>query len=67
MQPRSLSLDDRLTESLVQKSNDPADLVGGPRLGGGLNSKPEFQAYHAREPHVPSQEILNSLGAPMVR
>jgi len=46
------------------KSNDPADLVGG---GTGLNSKPEFHAYHARDPHVPSQEIINSLEAPKSR
>jgi len=50
-----------------QKSNDPVDLVGSPRLGAGLNSKPEVHAYHARDPHVPSQEIINSLEAPKVR
>ncbi|OAX36389.1 hypothetical protein K503DRAFT_654825, partial [Rhizopogon vinicolor AM-OR11-026] len=49
------------------QSNDPADLVGGPRLGAGLGSKPEVHAYHARDPHVPSQEILNSLEAPKSR
>ncbi|KAG0699127.1 hypothetical protein DFH29DRAFT_809439 [Suillus ampliporus] len=37
------------------KTNDPAELVGGTRRDAGLNSKPEFQAYHARDPHVPSK------------
>jgi len=49
------------------KSNEPADLVGGPRPGAGLNSKPEFHAYHARDPHVPSQEVVSSLEAPKSR
>ncbi|KAJ8579687.1 hypothetical protein M405DRAFT_835541 [Rhizopogon salebrosus TDB-379] len=49
------------------KSNDPADLVGGPRPGGGLSSKPDVHAFHARDPHVPNQEILNSLEAPKSR
>lgn len=57
----------RLADYLVQKSNEPADLVGGPRPGAGLNSKPEFHAYHARDPHVPSQEVVSSLEAPKVR
>ncbi|KAG2126923.1 hypothetical protein DEU56DRAFT_534325 [Suillus clintonianus] len=49
------------------KSNDPADLAGGPRLNTGLTSKPEFQAYHARDPHVPSKDIVNNLEAPLSR
>ncbi|KIJ62264.1 hypothetical protein HYDPIDRAFT_49390, partial [Hydnomerulius pinastri MD-312] len=49
------------------KSNNPGDLADPPQPGAGLNSKPEFQAYHARDPHVPSQEILNNLEAPMSR
>lgn len=49
------------------KSNDPADLVGGSRRDAGLTSKPEFHAYHARDPHVPSKDIVNSLEAPLSR
>ncbi|KAG1725881.1 uncharacterized protein EDB91DRAFT_1086957 [Suillus paluster] len=49
------------------KSNDPSNLAGGPRRDAGLNSKPEFQAYHARDPYVPRGEIINSLEAPLSR
>ncbi|KAG2354832.1 hypothetical protein BDR07DRAFT_1231153, partial [Suillus spraguei] len=49
------------------KSNDPADLVGGLQYGAGLTSKPEFHAYHARDPYVPSKDIVNSLEAPLSR
>ncbi|KAF9223149.1 hypothetical protein BS17DRAFT_755013 [Gyrodon lividus] len=49
------------------KSNNPADLIDPSQPGGGLSSKPEFQAHHARDPHVPSQEILNTLEAPLSR
>ncbi|KAH9950794.1 hypothetical protein B0H21DRAFT_721719 [Amylocystis lapponica] len=48
------------------KTNDPRDLEP-PQPGGGLNSNPEVQAHHARGPHVPSQEILNSLEKPLSR
>jgi len=47
-------------------SNNPAE-VEGPQVGGGLNSNPEMQAHHARGPHVPSQEIKNSLEQPLSR
>jgi hypothetical protein len=50
---------------VLQKSNNPAE-VEGPQVGGGLNSNPEMQAHHARGPHVPSQEIKNSLEQPLV-
>ncbi len=43
-----------------QKTNDPRDLEP-PQPGGGLNSKPEFEAFHARDPHVPSPQVLNNL------
>ncbi len=43
-----------------QKTNDPRDLEP-PQPGGGLNSKPEFEAFHARDPHVPSPQVMNSL------
>ncbi|KAG1792248.1 uncharacterized protein BJ212DRAFT_1204057, partial [Suillus subaureus] len=49
------------------KSNDPTDLVGRPVRDAGLTSKPEFHAYHARDPHVPSKDILNSLEVPLSR
>jgi hypothetical protein len=49
----------------MKKSNDPRD-VEGPQIGGGLNSNPEYQAHHARDPHVPSQDIANNLEQPLV-
>ncbi|KAG9311437.1 hypothetical protein JVU11DRAFT_8550 [Chiua virens] len=47
------------------KSNNPADLVekGDPLLG----SNPAMMAHHARGPHIPSQEVLNKLDAPLSR
>ncbi|EIN04648.1 hypothetical protein PUNSTDRAFT_76036 [Punctularia strigosozonata HHB-11173 SS5] len=48
------------------KTNDPRD-VEGPQLGGGLNSNPEVGAFHARDPHVPSQQIANNLEKPLSR
>ncbi|RDX54539.1 hypothetical protein OH76DRAFT_1340857 [Lentinus brumalis] len=42
------------------KTNDPRDLEP-PQPGGGLNSKPESEAFHARDPHVPSPQVLNNL------
>jgi hypothetical protein len=49
----------------LQKTNDPADL-NPPQPGGGLNSDPTMQAHHARDPHIPSQKIMNSLEQPLV-
>ncbi|EIW75962.1 hypothetical protein CONPUDRAFT_111803 [Coniophora puteana RWD-64-598 SS2] len=49
------------------KTNNPSDLVDPPQPGAGLNSNPEMQAHHARQPHVPSQDILNSLEQPKSR
>ncbi|TFK50455.1 hypothetical protein OE88DRAFT_1660868 [Heliocybe sulcata] len=48
------------------KSNNPGDLEP-PQPGGGLNSNPELGAFHARDPHVPSQEIRNNLPEPASR
>ncbi|KZT25881.1 hypothetical protein NEOLEDRAFT_1132881 [Neolentinus lepideus HHB14362 ss-1] len=48
------------------KTNDPRDLEP-PQPGGGLNSKPEYGALHARDPYVPSEEIKNSLPQPASR
>ncbi|RPD65533.1 hypothetical protein L226DRAFT_609610 [Lentinus tigrinus ALCF2SS1-7] len=48
------------------KTNDPRDLEP-PQPGGGLNSKPEFQAFHARDPYVPSPQIANNLPPPKSR
>ncbi|CCM02423.1 uncharacterized protein FIBRA_04521 [Fibroporia radiculosa] len=48
------------------KTNDPRDLEG-PQLGGGLNSNPEFQAFHAHEPYVPSKDLLEGVGQPLSR
>ncbi|KAJ7233866.1 hypothetical protein B0H12DRAFT_965550, partial [Mycena haematopus] len=44
------------------KTNDPADLM--PEQTGGLASNPNEQAFHARDPHVPSQQILAGLEKP---
>ncbi|KIK96158.1 hypothetical protein PAXRUDRAFT_826244 [Paxillus rubicundulus Ve08.2h10] len=46
------------------KSNNPADLTDS---GPGFNGNPGFQACRARDPHVPSQEILNKLEVPLSR
>jgi len=48
------------------KSNNPAE-VESPQLGGGLNSNPEMQAHHARDPYVPSPQIVNNLEQPATR
>ncbi|KAI0717347.1 hypothetical protein C8T65DRAFT_641150 [Cerioporus squamosus] len=48
------------------KSNDPRDLEP-PQPGGGLNSKPEYEAFHARDPHVPSPQVMNNLSPPKTR
>ncbi|KAI0746804.1 hypothetical protein C8Q80DRAFT_1104974 [Daedaleopsis nitida] len=45
------------------KTNDPRDLEP-PQPGGGLNSNPEYGAFHARGPHVPSPQIANNLPPP---
>ncbi|THH29903.1 hypothetical protein EUX98_g4283 [Antrodiella citrinella] len=42
------------------KSEDPRDLEPS-QLGGGLNSNPEYGALHARDPHVPSKDVLNNI------
>ncbi|KAJ7705454.1 hypothetical protein B0H17DRAFT_668679 [Mycena rosella] len=47
------------------KSNDPADLQ--PPQTGGLASNPNEQAFHARDPHVPSQQVLAGLEQPLSR
>ncbi|KAJ7472333.1 hypothetical protein B0H11DRAFT_1811663 [Mycena galericulata] len=47
------------------KSNDPADLA--PPQTGGLASNPNEQAFHARDPHVPSQQVMAGLEKPATR
>ncbi|KAJ7220554.1 hypothetical protein GGX14DRAFT_675132 [Mycena pura] len=47
------------------KTNDPADLQPGQT--GGLASNPNEQAFHARDPHVPSQEVMAGLQQPLSR
>ncbi|KAJ7040703.1 hypothetical protein C8F04DRAFT_948235 [Mycena alexandri] len=47
------------------KSNDPADLQ--PPQTGGLASNPNEQAFHARDPHVPSQQVMAGLEQPASR
>ncbi|KAH9919980.1 uncharacterized protein BXZ73DRAFT_80219 [Epithele typhae] len=42
------------------QTNDPRDLEA-PQPGGGLSSNPEYGAFKAREPHVPSPQIANNL------
>jgi len=48
------------------KSNNPAD-AESPQLGAGLNSSPEMQAHHARDPYIPSKEIKDNLEQPLSR
>ncbi|KAH8103406.1 hypothetical protein BXZ70DRAFT_728138 [Cristinia sonorae] len=45
------------------RSEDPRDLEP-PQLGGGLNSNPEYNAFHAKGPYVPTQEVLNNVQGP---
>ncbi|EMD36289.1 hypothetical protein CERSUDRAFT_115234 [Gelatoporia subvermispora B] len=48
------------------KTNDPRDSQGGPQYGG-LNADPDVQAFHARGPYVPNQELLNKVDKPLGR
>ncbi|KAN0125836.1 hypothetical protein V8E52_001043 [Russula decolorans] len=45
------------------KTNDPADLTGGPQAGTEAYQK----ALHARDPHIPSEETLKSVEKPKTR
>ncbi|KAF8234550.1 hypothetical protein L208DRAFT_1393968 [Tricholoma matsutake] len=47
------------------KSNDPADLRHVQQ--GGLATSNQMAAHHARDPHVPTQEIQNNLEQPLSR
>ncbi|KAF9465903.1 hypothetical protein BDZ94DRAFT_1213775 [Collybia nuda] len=49
------------------KTNDPADLQRGNQPGGGLGTSDPMAAHHARDPHVPSQQIMNNLEEPLSR
>ncbi|KAG8221512.1 hypothetical protein J3R82DRAFT_1727 [Butyriboletus roseoflavus] len=51
-----------VTNLSLQKSNNPADLVDS---GAGLASNPAVLAHHARGPHIPRQDVLNKLDAPL--
>jgi hypothetical protein len=62
---RQIQIDIDHSVFCLQKTNDPADL-NPPQPGGGLNSGPATQAHRARDPHVPSQKIANSLEQPLV-
>ncbi|KAJ7678131.1 hypothetical protein DFH06DRAFT_1167949 [Mycena polygramma] len=44
------------------KTNDPADLQQ--EQTGGLASNPNAGAFHARDPHVPSQQVMAGLEKP---
>ncbi|KAJ6611178.1 hypothetical protein B0H10DRAFT_1661600, partial [Mycena sp. CBHHK59/15] len=46
------------------KSNDPADLQPAT---GGLASDPNWQAFHARDPHVPTAQVMAGLEQPLSR
>ncbi|KAH9828767.1 uncharacterized protein C8Q71DRAFT_863706 [Rhodofomes roseus] len=48
------------------RTNDPRDLEP-PQLGAGLNSNPEQQAFHARGPYKPSQQVLQGVEQPRSR
>ncbi|KAJ6551374.1 hypothetical protein B0H19DRAFT_1157395 [Mycena capillaripes] len=54
-----------LTSPGSQQTNDPADLM--PEQTGGLASNPNAGAFHARDPHVPSQQVMAGLEQPAVR
>lgn len=54
-----------VTNLLLQNSNNPADLTTSPGAGF-ANLNPGILAHHAHGPHVPSQETLNKLDAPLV-
>ncbi|KAF9475751.1 hypothetical protein BDN70DRAFT_787947, partial [Pholiota conissans] len=45
------------------KTNDPADL----QPSGGLRNAGGMEAFHARDPYVPSEEIKKSMPAPLAR
>ncbi|KAG5634876.1 hypothetical protein H0H81_000452 [Sphagnurus paluster] len=47
-------------------TNDPADLQPK-QPGGGLATSDPTSAFHARDPYVPSQEILKGLEPPLGR
>jgi hypothetical protein len=49
---------------MQQTSNDPADLQRGQQ--GGLATSNQMAGHHARDPHVPSQQIQNNLEQPLV-
>ncbi|CAK5273816.1 unnamed protein product [Mycena citricolor] len=53
-----------LTLAHLQKSNDPADLA--PPTGG-LASNPNEQALHARDPHIPSAQVMAGMEQPSSR
>jgi len=53
------------TQPHPAKSNDPADLQRGQQ--GGLASSDQMAAHHARDPHVPSQDIQKNLEQPLSR
>lgn len=55
-----------LMSSRFQRTNDPRDLQDGPQYGG-LNANPDVQAFHARGPYIPNQELLNKVDKPLVR
>ena len=46
----------------LQKTNDPADL----QPSGGLRSGGPMEAFHARDPHVPNDEIKRNMPLPAV-
>ncbi|KAF7303802.1 Glycoside hydrolase family 12 protein [Mycena indigotica] len=47
------------------KTNDPADLA--PEQTGGLASNPNDAVFHARDPHVPSAQVMAGLEQPLSR
>ncbi|RDB26621.1 hypothetical protein Hypma_005544 [Hypsizygus marmoreus] len=48
------------------KTNDPADLQPK-QPGGGLATSDSMAAHHARDPYIPSPEIVNKLEEPLSR
>ncbi|KAF5381587.1 hypothetical protein D9615_005417 [Tricholomella constricta] len=65
-QPQSQSAEPTFsTQPHPAKTNDPADLQSG--SGGGLATSNPMAIHHARDPHVPSQEIQRNLEQPLGR
>jgi len=53
------------TQPHPAKTNDPADLQAPGSGSGGSRQGAHMEAFHAREPYVPSDQIKNNLPEPL--